>query len=449
MRLETEDRISGSNPAPSYKVLEEPVSNPIQLLYRDDGLEKRISKYFRRAFGQDLIPFRLGGNEIPLLVGRRVKPTKGEDRISESYCRHLRDSTIPLAEQGDGMRSFASVVLRLMAPLTPSILMLDEPEAFLHPPQAKLLGELIAQEQSSRAQLFLATHSPDVLGGLLTVAPERLRVLRIDRKGNVNHVRELDKEQARSIGTDPLMKFSSVLAGVFHRRVIICESDSDCLFYSSILNLPEINGGENPDVLFVHANGKHRIGKLARALVDLGVKVDTIVDIDILKGTDDLEKLFETLGGRWSELAKEVRVVRTNVEQHKPWLTSKEMAQEIQRILVGADVDGPFAAEKSSAIGRLFRKTSPWDVVKEAGETGIPSGDASESFGRIKRKCKEVGLWIVPAGELEGFCKAVGGHGARWLQQVLEEYDLGSSPEMEAARRFVKEIWGGGRKGRK
>ena len=295
MRLETEDRISGSNPAPSYKVLEEPVSNPIQLLYAKDSLEKRISKYFRRAFGEDLILFRLGGTEIPLLVGRRVRTKRGEDRISETYCRRLRDSTTPLKDQGDGMRSFANVILRLLAPMTPTILMLDEPEAFLHPPQARLLGELIAREHSSRALLFLATHSPDVLGGLLNVAPERLRVLRIHRRRNVNYVRELDKEQAKAIGKDPLMKFSSVLAGVFHQRVIVCESDSDCLFYSSLIDLPEINGGENPDVLFVHANGKHRIKKLVRALVDLGVQVDAIVDIDILNSEADLRHCLKFL----------------------------------------------------------------------------------------------------------------------------------------------------------
>ena len=68
------------------------------------------------------------------------------------------------------MRSYASVILHLLAPITPSILLLDEPEAFLHPPQARLLGEIIAAERPSRAQLVVATHSPDVLHGLINVA---------------------------------------------------------------------------------------------------------------------------------------------------------------------------------------------------------------------------------------------------------------------------------------
>ena len=244
------------------------------MLYSEDQLENRINGYFQQAFGEDLVVYRLGGNEIPILVGKNQSLQTGENRTSSSYCRRLIDSTTPLKQQGDGMRSFASVVLHLLAPVTPSILMLDEPEAFLHPPQARLLGELIAKERSSRSQLFVATHSVDVINGLLNVAPDNLRVLRIRRHGNVNHVKELDKERAKQINADPLMKYLSVLSGLFHERVIICEADSDCTFYSSLLNLREVHGDHQPDVLFVHANGKDRIGALVKTLTELDVPVE-------------------------------------------------------------------------------------------------------------------------------------------------------------------------------
>ena len=61
------------------------------------------------------------------------------------------------------MRSFASVILHLLGQDSYSIMMLDEPEAFLHPPQARLIGEIIAKERSKDTQLFIATHSQDVL----------------------------------------------------------------------------------------------------------------------------------------------------------------------------------------------------------------------------------------------------------------------------------------------
>ena len=147
------------------------------------------------------------------------------------------------------MRSFATVILRMLAPDTPSLLLLDEPEAFLHPPQARLLGEFIATERPARSQLFVA----------------------IQRDGSVNRVKELDKSQARDLSADPVMKFTSVLSGVFHKRVIICESDPDCMFYSALLDIPEVHGKQYPDVLFVQAGGKHRLYLLASALRALDV----------------------------------------------------------------------------------------------------------------------------------------------------------------------------------
>ena len=442
MRLQTETRISASNPAPAIRFPEDAVSHPIQMLYSDDDLEYRISDYFRQAFGEDLIIYRLGGNAFPLLVGERLVPLDGEDRISISYCERLLDSTVPLMEQGDGMRSFASVILHLLAPITPSILILDEPEAFLHPPQARLLGELIAKERSSRAQLFVATHSPDVLNGLLNVAPDRLRVLRIRRKGNVNYVKELDKERAKEISTDPLMKYSSVMSGVFYERVIICESDSDCTFYSSILDLPEVHGGQQPDVLFVHANGKDRMATLARALKELDVQVDVIADLDILKSANVLKNIIETLGGEWISIKSMVSTVCCSIEQHKPWLNAGEIKNAILEKLNAMPLaEGEFPREKRSEIEAIFKKATPWDAVKEAGEAAIPAGQARQQFDMLKEHCKQVGLWIVPVGELEGFCKSIGGHGPRWVQRVLEERDLSTDSDLQRARDFVSEIW--------
>ena len=275
-RILTESRIRDSDPTDAIDILTERPSNPIHLL-DDDRVEERLSEYFRRAFGQDLILYRGGGRRSHLLVGERLAPIEGEDRISATYLERLSGSTVRLEEQGDGMRSFASVILHLLASRTPSILFLDEPEAFLHPPQARLLGEIIATDSSARAQLFVATHSPDVLHGLIGVAPEHLRVVRMQRDGAVNRVKELNKDTLKEISRNPLMKYSSVLSGVFHERVVICEADSDCMFYSSLLDIPEVHGNRYPDVLFIRANGKHPMPTLAKALVSLDVPVEVIV----------------------------------------------------------------------------------------------------------------------------------------------------------------------------
>ena len=440
-RILTETRITDSDPANSIDFLEEPASHPIHILYSDDQVEHKMSEYFRRAFGEDLIVYRAGGSKIPLLVGERLAPEYGEDRVSSSYCDRLRGKTVALQEQGDGMRSFSSAILHLLAPITPSVLLLDEPEAFLHPPQARLLGELIASERSSRSQLFVATHSPDVLRGLTNVASDNLRVLRMQREGNVNHIKELDKELVREISVDPLMNYSSVLSGVFHERVIVCESDADCMFYSSILDLPEIIGGRKPDVLFVHAGGKDRIATLSKTLVELGVPVDVIADIDVINDTNSFRFIVESLGQQSAIVVSLADRVKKAVEQRKPGLNAIEVKEKINELLENVPQNGEFPRDSRSKIETLFRRASAWGAVKGAGESAIPPGEATKNFQKLKELCKQFGLWIVPVGELEGFCKSVGGHGPRWVQQVIEGKNLAGDVELESAREFVREVW--------
>ena len=441
MRIPSETRISDSDPVDAIDIVEEPLDHPIHMLYSDDDLERKISAYFRRAFGQDLVLDRGAGQVWPLRVGTRLSPECGDNPFLTSFLNCQRDSTLPLSQQGDGMRSFASVVLHLLAPASPSILLLDEPEAFLHPPQARLLGEIIATEKAPQAQLFLATHSPDVLQGLVNVAPEHLRVLRMQRDGNENRVKELDKELVKRISYDPIMRYSSVLSGLFHERVIICESDADCMFYSSILDLPEVHGETHPDVLFVHAGGKDRMATLAKTLVALDVPVDIVADIDLLNDEHVLKSTIEVLDGDWDLVKPLSEAVRKAIEEHKPWLNAIEVKKGIEEILQRTPASGEFPKKLRSEINKLFRKASPWDAVKAGGETVIPSGEATKKYLELQRLCGQVGLWIVPVGELEGFCKSVGGHGPRWVQQVIEGRNLATDSELESARKFVKQLW--------
>ena len=237
------------------------------------------------------------------------------------------------------------------------------------------------------------------------------------------------------------MKYSSVISGVFHERVIICESDADCMFYSSILDLAEVHGESQPDVLLVHASGKSRIAALAKTLVALDVPVDVIADVDILRDTSEFKSIVEALDQDSTVVSVLAEEVKGAIEQHKPWLNAAETKKEILETLKDTPASGEFPQKQRSEIESLFRKASPWDAVKSSGESAIPSGDASQQFQRLLTLCKAMGLWIVPVGELEGFCKSVGGHGPRWVQQVIEDRDLANDPELERARAFVREIW--------
>ena len=440
LNMTTENRLTGSNPAEAINFGDERLSHPIHMLVDDDELELQLSAHFRRAFHTDMILERVG-RVLPLLIGAKPPLQSGETRLSKTYRDRVRASTRRLDEQGDGMRSFASVILHLLAPTTASVLLLDEPEAFLHPPQARLLGELIATKKPSRSQLFVATHSPDVLQGLVNVASDRLRLIRIQRDGDVNRVKELDKDLVRKISSDPLMNYSSVMSGVFHERVIICEADSDCMFYSSILDLDDVHGEGQPDVLFVHANGKDRMATLAATLTALDVRVDVIADLDIVRHEGTMKGIVEALGSDWTTIQPVAQRVRTSVAGSKPALSLDQIKAHIREMLDKELPSSNPERELRSVIDKIFRSASPWDAVKQSGASAIPKGQATRQFRDLRKLCESTGLWIVPVGEMEGFCRSIGRKGPDWVQRVIEERQLATDPELEGAREFVRALW--------
>lgn len=440
-RLTTESRIQDSNAAPALALFQSPPTHPIHILLMDPELSKDISDKFQHAFGKDLTLFRGGGSSFPLYVGQKPEIPAGKDELSKEFIESLQSSNVILETQGDGMRSFAAVILHVLAAQTHSIQFLDEPEAFLHPPQARLLGRYIAENRSGKSQLFIATHSTDVLDGLIEGGSDKVRIVRLRREGDVNRVKELGKDQTKAVAKDTLARFSRVFDGIFFEHVIICESDADCMFYQSILNLSSISGDRRPDVLFVHSAGKHRMAKLADTLRSLDVPVSVIADIDLLNDEATFRNLFEKLGGDWSEVIAHWKVVSEAVLKQRPPLNAEQVANLIQTQLEGISGTGEFPVTKERAIKEVFKTISPWSAMKRSGRSALPAGEPIKHFDSLSENSSKKGLWIVPVGEIEGFCRSVGSHGPGFVEKILEERNLETDPELKEAREFIKKIW--------
>ncbi|MCS5694429.1 AAA family ATPase [Cyanobium sp. FGCU-6] len=435
--ISTEDRLSSANPTQSIRLTQEPLTHPIHFLQKYDSQEARFSEYFRQAFGTDLIVHRNAGSEVPLYVGDKPSLEEGQDRTSEEYLRRL-ESLDRLNEQGDGMRSFVGVLLNAFIS-SHSILFIDEPEAFLHPPQARLLGLMIARDLPSNRQLFIATHSQDFLQGVLEASSDKLKIARIRRDGQLNRVRIINSDMIRAIWSDSLLRHSNILDGLFHDKVIICESDSDCLFYSAMLaSITDDQSSVPPDILFVHCGGKHRINMAVRALRCLDVPVSVVADFDVLNESEPLKTIFEELGGNWEEIRADWELVKNAIDQKRPELEASEVRREVMGIL-DANSERIFPKEAVRNIQRILRKASAWAHAKEVGSSFVPSGDATQAFQRLKINLRSKGLFLVEVGELEGFVRSVGNHGPKWVSTVLER-NLKNDPELDNARRFVREL---------
>lgn len=435
--LTTEERLRAANPPSSIKITSEVPQHPIHFLQTDDSLEKKFSEYFKQAFGTDLIVHRNAGNEVPLYVGSKPIPKSGEDRVSKGYLRELEKLDL-LHEQGDGMRSFVGVLLSAFIS-NHSILFIDEPEAFLHPPQAKLLGKMLAKDLPTERQLFLATHSEDFLKGLLDANVTNLKIIRIQREGAINKVSVLNSSDIKNIWNDSLLRHSNVLDGLFHSKVVVCESDSDCRFFAAILSaLHDNSKAVSPDILFIHCGGKHRIPTVIKALTKLNVPIKVVSDFDVLNDINPLKEMFEDLGGAWTDVEDDWKLVKTSIEQKRPELETKDLKIEIDKVFESTS-ERIFPKDKISEIQKTLKKASAWAHAKEVGKAFIPGGEPTKAFERIQTKFKEKGLFVLEVGELESFVKSSGNHGPKWVSEVLTK-NLKTDTELEIAKKFVTQL---------
>jgi len=441
LRSATDTRLSDSDPAKAIAYLKEKPEHPIHIVVLDPQLEAEISGYFKRAFGKDLMVFRAGGSEVPLLVGNKDDLPADAREFDPAFIEVVKDRTVELYRQGDGMRAFATVVLNMIAVRTQSVLLLDEPESFLHPPQARLLSELLANSRKRKSQIFIATHSPDILQGLIG-SNEPVRVLRLTRDGRANRVHELNSKTSLDLARDPFTRFSGIFSAIFHQHVFICESDADCLFYNAILDASAAANEVRPDVLFVHGGGKHRLHKLASTAFKLGVPHSVIVDIDILNDEGTFRRIFESVGGQWNQVSKDWKALKTAVDQQRPAVTWDQAVSSVQSLVEKVRERSITLGQFVDAVKDVFRTNSPWEMVKRAGRSALPPGDATDRFDRVCERAAAVGLWIVPVGELEGFCRSsTSMKGAAWVESLLTTRELQTDPELAEARSFIGEVW--------
>lgn len=435
--LNTQERLSSSKPPENISLINDAPKHAIHYLQRDDKLELDLSDYFRQAFGADLVLHRNAGKFVPLYVGDRPKLEENEHRSSLEYLKKIEKLT-ELQFQGDGMRSFVGIVLNTFTS-NHSVLLIDEPEAFLHPPQARLIGKMLAKELKSERQLFISTHSEELLKGILESKNRNVKIIRVKRDGNINRINELKKEHLQTFWKDSLLRYSNVLNGLFHSRVIICESDSDCRFYSAMLNaICENEDKFPPDYLFVHCGGKHRIPQVIGSLFKLGVPVTAIVDFDILNDENPLKQIINNLGGDFEIIKDKWKTVKDSIDKRKPELERKDFIDDINQVTESIP-DKIVSKEKIKEIEKLLKKASPWSFAKEQGRGFIPSGTNTSLFDQLTLYCSDIGLEIVPDGEIESFAQSIGGHGPKWVNTVLEK-DLINDPELESARKFIKRL---------
>lgn len=411
----------------------DPPTHPFHRFQDDITLLHRLNGICERIFQQSLTLDEFSAT-MRLRVGKVGIPAPARDQSQRAYREAL--ARLPLLEeQGDGMKSLLGLIIPIVAAAHPTVIV-DEPEAFLHPPQAYALGLALGElSRESQTQVILATHDRNLLGGLVASSAP-LSVIRLNREGNTTSASQLSYEQLRELWDDPVLQYSNVLDGLFHRLVVLAEGERDCRFYQAALDeYARVNsrakdtGHPIPppsDVLFLPSYGKDGMFRLAEVLRAATVPVIATPDLDILNERPKIERLVKSLGGDWNPLDKDYRIATQPFRQPTESVPLSHIRKELLLAIeekLKEDPDTLHDAATKKELGLIIRaRESRWHLLKDFGMQAFNRGQSGPAAKSLVRDLSKAGVVPVAVGELERFAgpDLEVAKGKEWLPAALE-----------------------------
>ncbi|WP_166143481.1 ATP-dependent endonuclease [Methylosinus sp. RM1] len=380
------------------------------LLFTDDTKRSEVRRIVYEAFGIYLVvdPTNLG--HLRIRLSTRAPSNAAEERGIDQVAVKFHSEANLIAEASDGVKAFTGIIAEVVAG-DPSILLIDEPEAFLHPSLSYKLGlELSTAANKSDKRVFVSTHSAAFLMGCIqSGAP--VNIVRLTYRGGVATARALPSAEIISLMRNPLLRSTNVLSGLFYESVIVTESDADRAFYQEVnerllRSKPEWG---IPNCLFLHAQNKQTIPTIIKPLRKLGIPAAGIVDVDVLKEG----------GSVWTGLLEVAGI---------PDLERQPLATTRSALKAAMDATGK--------------------DMKRDGGLAILTGSNKEAGENLLKKLSEYGMFVVPGGELESWLSALEltGHGPQWLIKIFaamgEDPDADNylKPGRDDVWKFVSEI---------
>lgn len=409
----------GSTPA------DQAPQTPLQELFVKKDLEPILASAFKNAFNMEIKLDYSGLADLKFRVAEKLPETSKDPREARPI---LKDYPV-LDDQGDGFKSFVGIVLGLILG-EGRVILIDEPEAFLHPTQARVLGEWLSSYAKSKRQIVIATHSTDILDGLL-LGNKDVTILRVDRKGNETNYLQISSETTKQLATMPLLSSQPVLESIFYKGVIVNEGDSDRVIYRSVYS----KMSDKREHQFVDAFGKQTIKKIIKPLKEAKIPVCAVADMDILNSETELKELIESLGStdKLGEILQVRKEIAESVEGMNEETILKNINTDIQKLSGKLD-SGIELKYVRRELENIKQESGKWKSIKEKGIEGIQEPH-KEKAKNLLDDLKKIGLFIPPVGELESWILV---ENEKWIIGAVKIIQEDKTPEN--LKSFVKEL---------
>jgi len=400
LNLDGPNRIGLINPQ-SRGDLKHP-SNPLARLLTDDQKRASLRKVIFDAIGMHFAIDASHGDQLSVRFGRTPPPD--ERRFHDETLEYMRNA-LDIGAVSDGVKAFTGILLQLHAG-NPKIIIVDEPEAFLHPSLVLKLGKELAKGAATEGKhVFASTHSPQfVMGAILSGA--KVNIIRLTyTPGSGGTARLLSNTELNMLMRDPLLRSVGVLSALFYDYVVVSEADADRAFYQEVnerlLAADDVRGV--PSTLFLNAENKQTIPKIVAPLRKLGIPTAAIADIDVLKDGGD-------------EWTRHLKACGVPVDEHQPYGTRRARVLD------------------------TLRNKNP--EFKTAGGVNLLNGADREVADNLLNDLGRYGFFIVPRGEVETWLSTlnVPRNKIGWLRSIFEKMgsDISSADYVKPA---TGDVW--------
>jgi len=373
--------------------LQEPPHSSFQVLFRDDVKRVEVRRIIHDAFNNyfTIDPTNLG--QLRIKLSKREPSSLMEERGIHDDAVKYHAEALPIEQASDGVKAFTGMITEIIAG-DPKVLLIDEPEAFLHPSLSYKLGKEIAHASvGTDKRIFVSTHSPNfVMGCIQSGTP--VNIVRLTYRDEVATAIVLPNDDTLRLMRNPLLRSTGVLEGLFYEFVVVTESDADRAFYQEINDrlLAFKPGWGIPNCLFINAQNKQTVKTILKPLRNLGIPTLGIVDVDVLKDG----------GSVWSSFLESGFLPDIS---HQP-LSNLRVAVK----------------QKLEETGRDMKRDGGLDLLQP---------EDKEAGNNLFNQLEEYGLFVVRNGELESWLPLLGatGHGPSWLIETFEK--MGEDPESD------------------
>ena len=407
----------------SFDLTNESPANILQNLFKRNENEAFLKSAFKEAFEMEVMLDYSAMKNLCLRVAKNIPPISEDPREAYSVTKDFSK----IDDQGDGFKSFVGIILSILFS-GDRIVLLDEPEAFLHPAQARYLGKWIADNSDKLSgQIIIATHNSHFLQGLLQGATE-VNIFRLNRNDDDTTFNLIPPNATNNLAQSPMLASQRVLEAIFHKAVVVCEADADRIVYQTI----STSCHNNQEILFVHSHNKQTLGKVASLLDAAQIPVGVIVDIDILNDENEFKNLFSevTNEAASSELLENRNEIAKSVDKIPEQQVLDKLKDDVSEFLDQLKNNKHTLDGARGALNRIKKDNSKWDEPKKKGINGFDEAIVS----KVKDFIEELNnkkIFIVPVGGLEGWMDLGTTKKNKWIVSALDTIFAPRTPEQE------------------